>query len=947
MANSARKSLRTVIISQFGLLTVTVAAICGFLVYSSFENRQSIRVQQAVNADYRTALMLDESIDDLLYFGAELSNSLSDESYDAFLSASEMADKHIEDVPNPDLRRQLRQEKEIIADNAIRALDAYVVDDRATGDTHTRAMQSASAKLDEMVQANVDYFEGQRAREETAILRRTDAAQHVASVAAVFSLLIIVGIVAQMWRQVFKPIEVLIASISGASGKPESARSFMIADLPANEVGQAGAALNKLLQSVETSIVEAETRANEAEVAQTRWRAIFNESPDAIVIVDPASTALIECNPATSRLLCLEQEGIGSTDGSGLPTALEIHRHEVRELKKFLSDVMSTGRARTDELSCNIDDNHIPVSVVGVTVPHETGHAILLHIRDISEQRAYEAELKAAREAAENAAESKSNFLANMSHEIRTPMNGIMGMTEVLANTELTPKQQNFVGIINKSSNALLTIINDILDFSKIDSGQISFDNQPFNLKTVVEDVIALIATKAEQKNLELIVRYQPRLTEGFIGDDGRVRQILMNLIGNAIKFTERGHVLVDVSGTVLAEETRLMVKVVDTGIGIPEAKLQAIFEKFNQVDNSATRKFEGTGLGLAICRMLIEKMGGDIGVESREGYGSQFWFEVTLPNSELAEKERIVPVDMGDARVLIVDDNATNREILVEQMTSWSIEPRACASGNEALEVLAENPGGRPAFNAVIMDYQMPELNGIQVFQALSERLGDDNPPCLLLTSVGDDEVRRQAKACGIDIALTKPARSSELFNALIEMMGRRNARLLDGVVQKAASPTVSKDKAAVPADDKGHYSTPGGLSMDGNTILVAEDNVVNQAVVGELLKAIGCKFALAQDGRIAVDKVDLYQPDIVLMDVSMPVMNGYEATAEIRKRDEKTGRRTIIIGLTANALKGDREKCLDAGMDDYLSKPIDMKRLKDCIVKWRKERAQAQSVA
>ena len=942
---SRHRTLRAIIIGQFGFLCTAVVALCGVFVFSSMENRDSIKIQQAVNAKHLAALELDEVIDDLLYYGAELSNSLSDESYDAFMESSTRADNFIERVEEPSLRTELRKHKATIEDNAISALDSYVVDDRTTGDQHARNMRVAAAQLDDIVQSNVRYFEQMRLEEEAAILNRSNTAWIIALMVAALCMGTIVAIASQMWRDLIKPIETMIGAISNAAKNPAAARQYQINNLARNEVGDAGAALNKLLDAVQFAIANADTRALEAETAQQRWRALFQESPDAIVLLDPSTTQIIEQNPAMEELLC-----VGASDfyDDAYLTALELHRHEENELKSFFLDILTKGKSRGDHLSCGLEDRRIPVSVVGVTVPHEGDKAILLHIRDISEQRAYEEKLEHARADALRAAESKSNFLANMSHEIRTPMNGIMGMTEVLANTELSSKQRNFVDIINTSSNALLTIINDILDFSKIDSGQISLDKKSFNLERVVEDVIALIGTRAEEKDLELIVRYQPKFPSQFIGDEGRIRQILVNLVGNAVKFTDSGHVVVDVSGTYDRNNASLKVRINDTGIGIPEEKLGSIFEKFNQVDNSATRKFEGTGLGLSICSMLIEKMGGKIGAESELGNGSVFWFDVSLPLTQNAIQPATFPAEINNSRALIVDDNSVNREILIEQLSGWGLRPVACSSGIEALEAISQASSSNDPFDVIIMDFQMPRIDGISTFSRIPDSQERPRPQCILLSSVDDDVIRLSALEAGINACLTKPARSSELFDAILSVSKERNVKTLTNAARQLSyQPSQLKQTSDSEAADQDTERCDEAVENEHPPIVVAEDNIVNQAVISELLSALGYKFVIAEDGEKAVELVDTHTPEIVLMDISMPNMNGLEATDEIRRRDKEKNRKTIIIGLSANALKSDRDECIEAGMDDYLTKPIDLARLQEGISKWSDRETVGRSVA
>lgn len=533
-----------------------------------------------------------------------------------------------------------------------------------------------------------------------------------------------------------------------------------------------------------------------------------------------------------------------------------------------------------------------------------------------------------ARAAADAASAAKSEFLANMSHEIRTPMNGVMGMAELLARTELTTKQKTFADIILKSGNALITIINDILDFSKIDSGQITLDPQPFDLKAVVEDVASLVATKIDEKNLELIVRFHPNMPEEYIGDDGRIRQILMNLVGNAVKFTEAGHILINVSGSRRGNDAELNIRVEDTGIGIPDDKLDAVFDKFNQIDNSATRKFEGTGLGLAICRMLIEKMDGSIGVESELGCGSTFWFKVRLPVHGAATIKRRLPNDITGSHVLIVDDNEINRAILTEQLESWGMTSLACASAREGLAALNGATNTQSPIDLIIMDFQMPEMDGIEATRRIRANEAHANIPIIMLTSVCNEGDTADYRRIGIQAHLIKPARSSLLFETIVEAISDAQLAKLKDVAHTA--PSLNLDELCAEQISEETFESTGVK------VLVAEDNEVNQCVISEILNSIGHHHRVAGDGREVIDLLPKYQPDIVLMDVSMPVMNGLEATAEIRRLDAENGGHTLIIGLTANALKGDREKCLNAGMDDYLSKPVDIGRLERCIAKW-----------
>ena len=564
---------------------------------------------------------------------------------------------------------------------------------------------------------------------------------------------------------------------------------------------------------------------------------------------------------------------------------------------------------------------------------------------DITELKMREAELSEARQRAVLADRAKSEFLANMSHEIRTPMNGVLGMAELLAKSNLDPKQKTFTDIIVKSGNALLTIINDILDFSKIDAGQLVLDPAPFNLAEAIEDVATLVSTRAKEKDLELIVRIEPRLESLFVGDVGRIRQIVTNLLGNAVKFTDEGHVLVDVTGERVPTGTTLTISVTDTGIGIPEEKLKLVFEKFSQVDTSSTRRHEGTGLGLAITSRLVELMGGSIGVESAEGKGSTFWFTVTLPSAAQQNGQRIMPVDVTGARVLIVDDNAVNRAILTEQMTSWTFDSCAAESGAEGLKVLIAAAAYGVPVDCVVLDYQMPGMTGAEMARAVRSTAGLADTPIIMLTSVDQSLANTSYRDLGIDAQLIKPARSSVLLETLVATIQRhRHASV--GHAQQAAGegPDLARHPPLAPSEQRAQLQPPpvrprvaaaggGGQRLD---ILVAEDNEVNQMVFTQILGETGFGFEIVSNGRKALDAFGKLNPCMILMDVSMPEMSGLEATAAIRRLEEGTGTHVPIVGVTAHALKGDRERCLEAGMDDYLPKPISPRALLEKVERW-----------
>ena len=537
---------------------------------------------------------------------------------------------------------------------------------------------------------------------------------------------------------------------------------------------------------------------------------------------------------------------------------------------------------------------------------------------------------------AEAANQAKSEFLANMSHEIRTPMNGVLGMAELLDRTNLDTRQKSFTEVIVRSGNALLTIINDILDFSKISAGQMVLDPAPFVLAEAVEDVATLVSARVAEKNLELIVRVDPGLPASVTGDVGRFRQIVTNLLGNAVKFTERGHVLIDIGGEVRDGMAHLEIRVADTGIGIPADKLQSVFEKFAQVDGSSTRRHEGTGLGLAIAARLVDLMGGRIGVESEVGRGSVFWFSIPLPIHEADVPAAPVPVDVSGARVLVIDDNPVNRQILLEQLRSWRFDCAAAESGAVGLAVLDHAARIGAGVDCIILDYQMPGMNGSDVARTIAADSRISGIPVVMLTSVDQADFGRLVIDYGIAACLpTRPLAWGVRGRFVSLTLKARSATGAATFVRDTAASAPVRPVAAPrasPAMKPAENAAPAG-PVD---ILIAEDNEVNQMVFAQILDGLGFSYRIAGNGRTAVELHRALRPKLILMDVSMPEMNGYEATYSIRASEAVDGTRTPIIGVTAHALKGDMEKCMQAGMDDYLSKPISPNRLGAKIAAW-----------
>lgn len=562
---------------------------------------------------------------------------------------------------------------------------------------------------------------------------------------------------------------------------------------------------------------------------------------------------------------------------------------------------------------------------------------------DVTELKQREQDLTRLLQRAEAADRAKSEFLANMSHEIRTPMNGVLGMAELLSKSQLDPRQKTFIDIIVKSGNALLTIINDILDFSKIDAGQMKLRKAPFDPVEAIEDVATLLSSSAADKDIELLVRGDVTVRHTVMGDAGRFRQIVTNLVGNAVKFTEKGHVFIELSATPAADKQLLLaIRIEDTGIGIPEDKLRTVFEKFSQVDTSSTRRHEGTGLGLAITAGLVNLFGGTIGVESKAGRGSVF--TVSMPLEVVSERNNApaLPLATEGAKILVIDDNAVNRRILTEQLGMWGFDTVAADGGPEGLAVLAEAARLGITIDAVVLDYHMPEMNGMEVAAHIrgDERFADI--AIVFLTSMdmaGDDST---FAAMNVQAHLMKPARANLLRSTIVDVVrGVRTRR------RAAADGGMLPSKpAALPASPR-IQPVAGNISVSSVTpvetgimpslhVLVAEDNDVNQIVFTQILQSTGLNFLIVKNGAEAVDAWREHDPAVILMDVSMPVMNGHQATRKIREMEGDEGGHVPIIGVTAHALESDRELCIAAGMDDYLSKPISPEALEQKINAW-----------
>jgi PAS domain S-box-containing protein len=662
-----------------------------------------------------------------------------------------------------------------------------------------------------------------------------------------------------------------------------------------DRIQQRDAALQKAHDDLEHRVAERTSYLN----------ALIENSPLAIMVLDSEQRVSL-CNPAFEKLFQYARQEVVGMPVEGLLAGGDLQSEVSASITSTLQGKtinLTTRRLRKDRSVVDVE-----IHAVGLFVNGEVVGCLAIY-QDISIRKRAEEETQRAREAAEAASLAKSEFLANMSHEIRTPLNGVIGMTELALETDLSPEQREYLETVKLSGESLLTVINDILDFSKIEAGKVDLEVVDFNLRECMDATLRTLSLRADEKGLELLCEVAAEVPEVVLGDAGRLRQVFINMLGNAIKFTDQGEV--SLKAQILhreGDDLLLHFTVSDTGIGIAPAKQKLIFEPFIQADTSTTRKYGGTGLGLTISRRLVQMMGGKVWVESEVGRGARFHFTARfgLSDSKPIELGTIAQPDfLRNVRVLIVDDNCTNRRILEGMLKNWGMRSTLVESGEEALSALSEAHLAGDPFALILTDMHMPKMDGFSLVEEVRKMRELSAATIMMLTSAGHRGDADRCRELGIAAYLLKPIRQSELRESI--------ARVLGAKVQKGAIPLITRFSL--------HDAREAESSL---RLLVVEDNHVNQRLITRLLEKRGHRVVVAGNGREALIALEKETFDLVFMDVQMPEMDGVEATAAIRAREKGTQRHQPIVALTAHAMKGDQEHCLAAGMDAYLTKPI-----------------------
>lgn len=693
---------------------------------------------------------------------------------------------------------------------------------------------------------------------------------------------------------------------------------------PHTEVGQIAAEYNRVIERAQSEITAREEAADALRRAEEKYRSIFENAVEGMFQTSPDGRYL-EANPALAKIYGYESpaEMIESLSNISAmlyvdPTRRDDFRHCVERdgtVVNFESEVR-----RRDGSTIWISENARAIRDTTGKIVHYEGTVV-----DVTARREAVA-MQAQVDAAEAANRAKSEFLANMSHEIRTPLNGVMGMLELLGTTTLDDRQTRFVRLARSSSEALLALINQILDFSKIEAGCVELEHVEFRLRPLIEDLAEVLGHKAHGKGIELACRIHGNVPDVVAGDPERLRQVLVNLTNNAVKFTEAGRVEIDVSFDDASDwRPRIRFEVRDTGIGVPANRRDRLFQPFSQVDASTTRKYGGTGLGLSICKQLVNLLGGDIVYDARPGGGSIFRFDLPLEIRAVPTDDvpRVVPAKWRDLKVLAVDDVDVNRELLDEHLRGWGVALDTAPDAESALNMVRQAAKAGTPYKLVMLDRKLPDMDGLDLAHRIHAVADHADAQLLLLTSISESPERDELQRLGIADVLYKPLRQSSLFDALMTLTGAADVTL-KAAKESVATSITSQVTAATAREVIG-----GGLS-----ILVADDNEVNRLVTAEILRTAGHRSTLVTNGREAVDAAATGSFDLILMDCQMPVLDGFSAVAELRKREasgETFGphRPIAVVALTANAVRGDRERCLAVGMDGYVSKPIDRRAL------------------
>jgi PAS domain S-box-containing protein len=635
--------------------------------------------------------------------------------------------------------------------------------------------------------------------------------------------------------------------------------------------------------------------------AEERFRRVVEAAPNAIVMIDRQRKITL-VNRRTEELFRYSRdELIGQAIEVLVPERFRPNHPELVE--RFLQQPQArTMGANRDLFGLKKDGGEVPIEIGLNPITTSEGFFVLASVIDITERKRVEDALRAAKEAADAANKLKSSFLANMSHEIRTPMNGIIGMAQLLARTELRSHQRDYLATIDESAHILLRLLNDILDFSKIEAGKLELEVGEFRLSECLARATQMLVLRAAEKGLEIACRIAPEIPDHLRGDAGRLQQVLVNLLGNAVKFTEAGEIFVNVNAESLTpERVRLRFSVSDTGIGISPDKHDQIFHPFEQAESSTTRRFGGTGLGLTISRQLVEMMHGRIWLDSEVGRGSTFHFSAEFDVS--ADQHLHTPTELEtltNLPVLVVDDNFTNRRILGEMLQHWHMQPILTDSAPAARDALRKAAESQHPIRLILLDHHMPGEDGFHFVESVAELLRRE--PCtIIMISSGSSPVDAdQCQKHGIDRFMTKPVIASELLNEVLKQFGTRTA------ITSSEPPTAAAAR------------------VHPRRVLLVEDNEINRRVAIGLIRSRGHQVVIAENGQVALDTLADQEFDVVLMDMQMPVLDGYEATVLIRQREHKIGGHVPIVAMTAEALKGDRERCLATGMDDYIAKPI-----------------------